>query len=95
MIDLQFSEVMQVLTLLAVVLIFYWSHRSFPPQQTADLLDRLSQASAKTPTKVDDLLIDIAEVLNDLRRQTGVSPEPLVASEGDSTEAVDTDQPIR
>jgi len=62
-----FEQVFQILILSAVVLVFWWSHRSFPPQQTAQLIQQLTEASQKTQTQVDDVLIEIAKLLNDLR----------------------------
>jgi hypothetical protein len=62
-----FEQLFQILTLGSVVLIFWWSHRSFPPQQTAQLIQQLTEASQKTQTQVDDVLVEIAKLLNDLR----------------------------
>jgi len=62
-----FDQLIQLLTLAIVVLLFWWSHRSFPPQQTADLIRQLMQASEKTQTHVDDILVEIADLLNRLR----------------------------
>ena len=64
-----FEQVFQILILGAVVLIFWWSHRSFPPQQTAQLIQQLTEASHKTQTQVDDVLVEIAKLLNDLRME--------------------------
>lgn len=60
-----FEQVMQILILVAVVLVFWWSHRSFPPQQTAELLQRLTEASEQTQTRLDDLLVTIAKLLHE------------------------------
>ena len=62
-----FEQGFQILILGVVVLVFWWSHRSFPPQQTAQLIEELTKASLKTQTQVDDMLIEIAKLLNDLR----------------------------
>jgi hypothetical protein len=62
-----FEQVFQILSLLAVVLVFWWSHRSFPPQQTAQLIQQLTEASHKTQTQLDDVLVEVAKLLNDLR----------------------------
>ena len=62
-----FEQLFQILTLGAVVLVFWWSHRSFPPQQTAQLIQQLTEASQKTQTQVDDVLVEFAKLLNDLR----------------------------
>ena len=66
-----FEQIFQLLVLAVAVLVYWWSHRSFPPQQTAELLERLSEASRQTETHVDDLLVEIAQVLNELRRKEG------------------------
>ena len=65
---MDYEQVFQLLILAVVVLVYWWSHRSFPPQQTADLIERLSEASQRTETKMDDLLVEIARLLNELRR---------------------------
>ncbi len=64
-----FEQVFQILILAAVVLVFWWSHRSFPPQQTAQLIQQLTDASQKTQTQVDDILVGIAMLLNDVRTE--------------------------
>ena len=64
-----FEQVFQILILAAVVLVFWWSHRSFPPQQTAQLIQQLTDASQKTQTQVDDVLVGIAMLLNDARTE--------------------------
>ena len=65
---MDYEQVFQLLILAVVVLVYWWSHRSFPPQQTADLIQRLSEASQRTETRIDDLLVEIARLLNELRR---------------------------
>ena len=62
-----FDQLFQLLTLAVVVLVFWWSHRSFPPKQTAELIERLTIASEKTQTQLDDVLVEVAQLLNDLR----------------------------
>ena len=64
-----FEQIFQLVVLAVVVLIYWWSHRSFPPKQTAELLQKLSEASQKTETHVDDLLVEIAQALNELRQK--------------------------
>lgn len=64
-----FEQIFQLVVLAVVVLVYWWSHRSFPPKQTAELLQKLSEASQKTDTHVDDLLVEIAQVLNELRQK--------------------------
>ena len=61
------QELMQVLTLLAVVLVFYWSHRSFPPEKTAELITQLTEMAMRTESKLDDAIVDIMEYINDAR----------------------------
>lgn len=60
---MEFEQVLQILILLVVVLLFWWSHRSFPPQQTAQLIQQLTEASAKTQTQLDDVLVKVAHLL--------------------------------
>ena len=64
-----FEQIFQLVVLAVVVLVYWWSHRSFPPKQTAELLQKLSEASQKTDTHVDDLLVEIAQALNELRQK--------------------------
>ena len=61
------QELMQVLTLLAVVLAFYWSHRSFPPDKTAELITQLTEMAMRTESRLDDAIVDILEYVNDAR----------------------------
>jgi len=60
-----FEQVFQILILAAVVLVFWWSHRSFPPQQTTQLLQELAEASRQTQTRIDDVLVTVAQLLHD------------------------------
>lgn len=71
-----FEQVFQLLILAAVVLIFWWSHRSFPPRQTAQLIEQLAQASQQTQTQLDDVLVEVAELLNELRMTASASKPP-------------------
>lgn len=64
---MEIQDLMQVLVLAAVVLAFYWQHRSFPPDKTSELIDRLASLSEQTTTKLDDLLVEIAITLNEMR----------------------------
>ena len=67
---MEFNEIMQILILLAIVLAFWWQHKSFPPEQTAELLKQLDNASRKTETTADDLLYDIAAALYEIVRNS-------------------------
>ena len=62
---MSFEQIMQILILGAVVLAFWWSHRSFPPQQTTQLLQELAEASRQTQTRLDDVLVTVAQLLHD------------------------------
>lgn len=75
---MEFNELMQILILLAIVLAFWWQHKSFPPEQTADLLKQLDNASRKTATPADDLLYDIAAALYEIVRNS----EPIEGDPG-------------
>lgn len=70
-----FEQIFQLLILAVAVLVYWWSHRSFPPQQTAELLQKLSEASQQTETHLDDLLVEIAQVLNELRQNKTDPPD--------------------
>lgn len=64
---MDYEQILQLLILAAVVLVYWWSYRSFPPQQTAELLQRLSETSRRTETRIDDLLVEVARLLNEMR----------------------------
>jgi hypothetical protein len=72
--EVGFDQLMQIMVLAVVVLLFYWQHKSFPPDETSKLILELRKASEKTDTKIDDALVDLAEFLNGLRRDS----EPTV-----------------
>lgn len=65
---MDYEQILQLLILAAVVLVYWWSYRSFPPQQTAELLQRLSETSKRTETRIDDLLVEIARLFNEMRQ---------------------------
>ena len=56
-----------MLVLAVVVIVYWWSYRSFPPGETARLIERLGEVSQRTETRLDDLLVEIARLLNELR----------------------------
>ena len=64
---MDFDQVFQMLVLAVVVLVYWWSYRSFPPGETAKLIERLAEVSQRTESRLDDLLVDIARLLNELR----------------------------
>ena len=64
---MEIQEIMQVLTLIAVVLAFYWQYRSFPPDKTAELIEQLTIMAMRTDSRLDDALVDIMEYINDAR----------------------------
>ena len=64
---MDFEQVFQVLVLAVVVMVYWWSYRSFPPGETARLIERLGEVSQRTETRLDDLLVEIARLLNELR----------------------------
>ncbi len=64
---MDFEQVFQVLVLAVVALVYWWSYRSFPPGETAKLIERLGEVSQRTESRLDDLLVEIARLLNELR----------------------------
>ena len=64
---MDFEQVFQLLGLLVVVLVYWLSFRSFPPGETAKLIQRLGEVSQRTESRLDDLLVDIARLLNEMR----------------------------
>ena len=72
---MDFEQIFQLLILAVAALVYWWSHRSFPPKQTAELLQKLSEASQQTETHLDDLLVEIAQVLNELRQSKTDPPD--------------------
>lgn len=74
---MDFEQGFQVLILAVVVLVYWWSYRSFPPGETAKLIERLGEVSQRTESRLDDLLVEIARLLNALR-------QPPEAENGDT-----------
>lgn len=72
---MDFEQVFQVLALAVVTLVYWWSYRSFPPGETAKLIQRLGEVSQRTETRLDDLLVEVARLLNELRRPENDQPE--------------------
>ena len=64
---MHFEHVFQILTLALVALVYWLAFRSFPPRETAQLIQRLDEVSQRTESRLDDLLVDIARLLNELR----------------------------
>jgi len=64
---MEIQDLMQVLVLVAVVLAFYWQHRSFPPDKTAELIAQLTEMAMRTESRLDDAIVDIMEYINDAR----------------------------
>ena len=64
---MDFEQLFQLLVLAVVVLVYWWSYRSFPPGETARLIERLGEVSQRTESQLDDLLVDIARLLNEMR----------------------------
>ena len=61
------NDVMQILTIAAVVAAFYWQYRSFPPAETAKLIEQLTEMAMRTESRLDDAIVDIMEYFNDAR----------------------------
>jgi len=61
------NDLMQVLTLVAVVAAFYWTHRSFPPTETADMIKQLTEMAQRTESRLDDAIVEIMDYVNDAR----------------------------
>ena len=72
---MDFEQVFQVLVLAVVVMVYWWSYRSFPPGETAKLIERLGEASQRTESRLDDLLVDIARLLNEMRTRETEQPD--------------------
>ncbi len=64
---MDFEQMFQLIVLAVVVLVYWWSYRSFPPGETAKLIERLGEVSQRTESRLDDLLVEIARLLNELR----------------------------
>ncbi len=75
---MDFEQVFQILVLAVVVLVYWWSYRSFPPNETAKLIRRLGEVSRRTETQLDDLLVEIARLLNELRMDDHDKEQPGV-----------------
>ena len=72
---MDFEQVFQVLVLAVVVIVYWWSYRSFPPGETAKLIERLGEVSQRTESRLDDLLVDIASLLNEMRTPETEQPD--------------------
>lgn len=72
---MDFEQVFQVLVLAVVVMVYWWSYRSFPPGETAKLIERLGEVSQRTESRLDDLLVDIARLLNEMRTPETEQPD--------------------
>ena len=75
---MHFEHVFQILTLALVALVYWLAFRSFPPRETAQLIQRLDEVSKRTESRLDDLLVDIARLLNELR----VDPDDAQETDG-------------
>jgi hypothetical protein len=82
-----FDQVFQLLVLAVVVLVFWWSHRSFPPKQTAELLAGLTTASKETPNQVDDVLVEVAKLLNELRLSNDATAPLAPSNDGEGSDS--------
>ncbi len=58
----------RALVLAVIGLVSCWSHRSCPPGETAALIQRLGEASQCSESRLDDLLVEIARLLGELRK---------------------------
>lgn len=72
---MDFEQVFQVLVLAVVALVYWWSYRSFSPGETARLIERLGEVSQRTESRLDDLLVEIARLLNELRTSESEASE--------------------
>lgn len=72
---MDFEQAFQVLVLAVVALVYWWSYRSFPPGETAKLIERLGEVSQRTESRLDDLLVEIARLLNELRTPETDQPD--------------------
>lgn len=82
MIDI--TAVIDIIQLLIVVVALYLMYRSVPSDQVAELIDKVDRQAQITPNKIDDVLVDIARLLNELRQQ---SPPTVQLKEGDADPA--------
>lgn len=73
---MDFEQVFEILVLAVVALVYWWSYRSFPPGETARLIERLGEVSQRTESRLDDLLVEIARLLNELRTGETEAEQP-------------------
>lgn len=64
------ADLIEIIELLLVVVALFLIHRSVPANKVSELIDKVDRAAEKTPTKLDDLLVEVAQILNDLRDRT-------------------------
>lgn len=68
--ELTWNEVRELILITVAVFVFWQTNKSFPAEKTGELIEKLTVASKKTETQIDDILVLIAEALNDLRNKT-------------------------
>jgi len=67
MINMNFEQILNLIQWLVVIIAMFLLHRSVPAQQVEQLLKQLQTTVKKTETPIDDLLLDVATLLNDVR----------------------------
>lgn len=74
--DINFEQLMDLLQLLIVIVALVLVYKSYPAGKIDQLLGQLAEPVAKSETKVDDVLLQVAELLHGLRRDTEPSNVP-------------------
>lgn len=75
-----FEQGLELIQMMVIIVALVLIHRSYPAGKIDQLLDRLAGPVEQSPSKLDDILLEVAELLHGLRH----SDTPLDVG-GDTT----------
>lgn len=84
MIDINFDQLIDIVQLTIIIIGMVLLYRSFPAKEVEALLEKLAEPVSKTETKLDDLLLDVARTLNELRKSIEQQQQTIDDSVSDS-----------
>lgn len=64
---MEFEQALKIIELLIIVVAIFLIHNSFPAGKVKELIELLKTETKKTETPIDDLLLQVVELLNQLR----------------------------
>lgn len=80
---MDFEQTMLIVQALIIVVLSILVSRSYQPGQVELLLNRLADPVAKSDTKIDDMLLTLAEMLHEARASPVVQE---ISVDGDDTD---------